>query len=107
MSRPFRMDYKTYDIRTGTGSPSQWRKAFRVRMGVDEAKSIIEPLLVSPHIILGVTVNASSAEIKSAYRRLALACHPDRVLVNGMTKEAAEEQFKILTAAYTLLSDRR
>src|SRR5690242_14513970 len=49
--------------------------------------------------ILGVARNASDAEIKSAYRKLALKHHPDR---NPGNKEA-EEKFKEAAEAYSVL----
>ncbi|HUU13282.1 MAG TPA: molecular chaperone DnaJ [Terriglobia bacterium] len=52
--------------------------------------------------VLGVTRNAAEQEIKSAYRRLALQHHPDR---NPNDKETAEERFKELTEAYSVLAD--
>ncbi|MEJ2718196.1 MAG: molecular chaperone DnaJ [Deltaproteobacteria bacterium] len=52
--------------------------------------------------ILEVTKNASSTEIKKAYRRLALKYHPDR---NKGDKEA-EERFKEAAEAYEVLSDQ-
>jgi molecular chaperone DnaJ len=51
--------------------------------------------------ILGVARNASDAEIKSAYRKLALKHHPDR---NPGNKEA-EELFKEAAEAYSVLCD--
>jgi len=51
--------------------------------------------------VLGVPREASEAEIKKAYRRLAMEYHPDRN--NG--DKAAEEKFKTLTEAYEVLRD--
>lgn len=51
--------------------------------------------------ILAVERNASSGEIKKAYRKLAMKYHPDR---NPGDKEA-EEKFKSCTEAYEVLSD--
>ena len=49
---------------------------------------------------LGISKDASSDEIKKAYRRLARKYHPD------INKEAgAEEKFKEINAAYEILSD--
>ncbi|HIE83828.1 MAG TPA: hypothetical protein EYQ00_08300 [Dehalococcoidia bacterium] len=49
---------------------------------------------------LGVSPTASDDEIKKAYRRLALECHPDR---NPTT--AAETKFKNVGEAYSVLSN--
>lgn len=52
--------------------------------------------------ILGVSKSASADEIKKAYRKAALAWHPDR---HKDDKEAAEKKFKEVNEAYQILSD--
>ena len=56
--------------------------------------------------VLGVEKGASTDEIKSAYRKLALKWHPDK-WVNGTDaeKKTAEEKFKEASEAYSVLSD--
>jgi curved DNA-binding protein len=51
--------------------------------------------------ILGVERNATDAELKSAFRKLALQYHPDRNQGNNQ----AEEKFKEINEAYEVLSD--
>lgn len=51
--------------------------------------------------VLGVARGASPEEIKQAYRRLALGCHPDR----NPDDPEAERRFKELAEAYEVLSD--
>ncbi|HEV7387073.1 MAG TPA: molecular chaperone DnaJ [Gemmatimonadaceae bacterium] len=50
---------------------------------------------------LGVPRNASDADIKTAYRKLAMTYHPDR---NNGSKDS-EERFKAITEAYDVLRD--
>lgn len=51
--------------------------------------------------ILEVSRSASSEEIKKAFRKKAMSCHPDRNPDNPQ----AEEQFKKINEAYEVLSD--
>jgi molecular chaperone DnaJ len=51
--------------------------------------------------VLGVSRDADTQQLKSAYRKLALQCHPDR----NREDPQAEEQFKEASEAYAVLSD--
>ena len=51
--------------------------------------------------LLGIARGADDASIKSAYRRLAKECHPDRH--NGCREQ--EERFKAISEAYDVLKD--
>lgn len=52
--------------------------------------------------VLNVPRDATVDEIKKAYKRMALQLHPDKNVDN---REEAEEKFKKITEAYTILSD--
>ena len=50
----------------------------------------------NPYVVLGVPKDATNAEIKRVYRKLARQYHPDR----NPGDAAAEEKFKSIQAAY-------
>ena len=51
---------------------------------------------------MGVKKTASDAEIKKAFKKLAIKYHPDKNLDN---QEAAKEKFEEVANAYEVLSD--
>lgn len=52
--------------------------------------------------VLGILKNASEAEIKKAYRKMAMQYHPDR---NPGKEKWANEKFKQINEAYGVLGD--
>ena len=57
--------------------------------------------LRDPYTVLGLTRSASAADIKRAYRSLAMQYHPDRNPGNA----TAEQKLKEINAAYTFISN--
>jgi len=56
--------------------------------------------------VLGVTKHASDHEIKKAYKKMALQCHPDRMTnATDDEKAVAEKRFKEVGEAFEVLSD--
>ena len=53
---------------------------------------------------LGVPPDASPDEIKRAYKKLAVKCHPDKQ-TDAHNKEASETKFKEISEAYSVLGD--
>lgn len=54
-----------------------------------------------PHEILGISMEASIAEVKKAYRKLSREKHPDK----NPDNPAAKAEFILITKAYTILTD--
>ena len=66
------------------------------------AKKLLALFKKSHYDALGVSKNSSEAEIKKAYRKLALKFHPDK-----NSAPSAENAFKALNTAFECLSDPR
>ncbi|XP_039136481.1 dnaJ homolog subfamily B member 3 [Dioscorea cayenensis subsp. rotundata] len=54
---------------------------------------------------LGIRRSASSAEIRAAYRKLALKWHPDKFAKNPTAAVEAKRRFQRIQEAYSVLSD--
>ncbi|MFO7940320.1 MAG: TerB family tellurite resistance protein [Bacteroidales bacterium] len=67
-----------------------------------------EDTLEAAYKVLGISQQASDAEVKKAYRRMALKYHPDKVGHLGEDfKETAKEKFQKVSAAYEKISKHR
>ena len=51
--------------------------------------------------VLGLSLDVSDDEIRKAYRRIALECHPD----HHPADPDSEERFKLVSEAYSILGD--
>lgn len=69
----------------------------------EESASPSDPSSDDYYIILGVAKTATQADVKKAYRKLALRWHPDK---NADNKDEAEKFFKKINEAYQVLSDQ-
>ena len=66
--------------------------------------------LADAYAALGVTPEASPAEIKRAYRKLISQNHPDKLAARGLPESmraVAEERSREINAAYDLIKDAR
>lgn len=93
--------YERYDPSVeGYGSPEEWQGAFRQRLSADEARRVLKGR--RPREVLGLGEGASWDDVRRAFRKLALAHHPDRVQGDA-DKARAHEEMKVLNAAYEAL----
>lgn len=85
----------------GFGHAAQWAAAFEDRMGRDEAEAVIGD--DSPWAVLGLKAGATHDEIRKAYKKRAIECHPSSGRNAGKDSGPLHEEFKRVLAAYTLL----
>ncbi|MCI5648089.1 MAG: J domain-containing protein [Fusicatenibacter sp.] len=62
--------------------------------------------MTDPYEVLGISRDASTDEIKKAYRKLSRLYHPD-ANINNPNKAEAEEKFKQVQQAYKQIMDER
>lgn len=63
-----------------------------------------------PYLILGVELDISDKDLKTAYRRAAAANHPDRLMARGLPKEMvglATHKMAIINRAYAQILEER
>lgn len=99
VKKGFMDGYKTYDTSDGYGDERQWKDAFNARMGFDEAKKILSN--EDPYSVLELVFGVTFAEIKKAFRKLAMKWHPDKNPGVDTTKEMQR-----ILAAYTILENK-
>ena len=62
----------------------------------------------SAYAVLGISPSATDEEVKSAYRRMAMKNHPDKVATLGPdVQKAAEEKFRQIQDAYEIIKRQR
>jgi len=81
----------------------EWKRffsggSFTINPGPSEAEK-----KANARKFLGVSDHATKGEIKKAYSKLSMKNHPDRVLLNNMSKEDATKKFQEINEAYQLL----
>ncbi len=70
--------------------------------------SDLESDVARAYAVLGLDPKATAEQLKQAYHRVALRCHPDRLSANAgaATRRSAEKEMGEVSAAYTLLHKR-
>ncbi|KAI3521835.1 hypothetical protein L1887_11310 [Cichorium endivia] len=79
---------------------------------VDETTTARRDTMASPekrclYEVLGLQRDCTPDEIRSAYRKLALQRHPDKLIKSGVSEAEATASFQELVNAYEVLSDVR
>ncbi|MCZ6674305.1 MAG: TerB family tellurite resistance protein [Verrucomicrobia bacterium] len=76
----------------------------------DELKARLAPSADPAYAILGLTPDATDAEVKKAFRAKVMEFHPDKIVSKGLPEEFltfAEEKFKEINAAYDKIKKAR
>ena len=85
--------------------------AAAIRLTDADAASVIAMFYKAPesaYAILEISPDATDDEVKSAYRRMAMKFHPDKVATLGPdVQKAAEEKFRKIQSAYETIKKQR
>lgn len=76
----------------------------------DELRNRLAPSADPAYVILGLTPDATDAEVKKAYRAKVMEYHPDKIISKGLPEEFlkfAEEKFKEANEAYEKIKKAR
>jgi DnaJ-class molecular chaperone len=60
--------------------------------------------MMTAYQVLGLQQGATQAEIRAAYKRLALKWHPDKYFLNKLTSDTASGKFQEISEAYQFLT---
>lgn len=82
-----------------------------IRLNASDISSVIAMFYKdsdSAYAVLGISPAATDDEVKSAYRRMAMKNHPDKVATLGPdVQKAAEEKFRQIQQAYETIKKQR
>ena len=82
-----------------------------IRLNASDISSVIAMFYKdseSAYAVLGIPPSATDDEVKSAYRRMAMKNHPDKVATLGPdVQKAAEEKFRQIQQAYETIKKQR
>ena len=85
--------------------------AAAIRLNASDAASVIAMFYkdtASAYAVLEISPSATDEEVKSAYRRMAMKHHPDKVATLGPdVQKAAEEKFRQIQQAYETIKKQR
>ena len=85
--------------------------AAAIRLTDADAASVIAMFYKAPesaYAVLEISPDATDDEVKSAYRRMAMKFHPDKVATLGPdVQKAAEEKFRKIQSAYETIKKQR
>lgn len=85
--------------------------AAAIRLNAPDAASVIAMFYKntdSAYAVLGISPSATDDEVKTAYRRMAMKNHPDKVATLGPdVQKAAEEKFRQIQEAYETIKKQR
>jgi DnaJ like chaperone protein len=89
---------------------AQMEAILRMQRGYAHSQQAPRDALQDAYAVLGVSAQASDADVTKAYRRLMSQNHPDKLAANGLPesmKTVAEEKTRQIRAAYEAIREAR